>query len=242
MKTKTMIKSVLRRVRNLILFKPTIIREYNTYSQAGEDVILKFLFNDKKISKISYLDLGTNMPDHSNNTYLLYKKGNRGVCVEADKTLIPIIQNKRPEDKILNVGVSLRDNVEGDFYIFDISALNTFDKAEADRRQAHGTYKIKEVVKVQLVNINTIIKENFTSYPDFLSIDIEGLDLEVLKSLDFIQFPIPVICVETCTYSENHNKPKDYSIIDFVISQGYEVYADSYINTIFVNKDWFYKI
>jgi len=97
------------------------------------------------------------------------------------------------------------------------------------------------VVKVPLININKIIKENFTAFPDFLSIDIEGLDLDVLKSLDFDQFPIPVICVETCTYSEDHIRPKDYSIAEFVISKGYEVYADTYINTIFVNKDWFYK-
>ena len=74
-----------------------------------------------------------------------------------------------------------------------------------------------------------------------LSLDIEGLDLEVLKSLDFEKYPIPVICVETCTYSENHIRPKDKTILEFVMSKGYEVYADTYINTIFVNKAWFYK-
>lgn len=236
-----MIKNFLRKVRNTIFPRPIIIREYNTYSQAGEDSVLSFLFADKKLGKVSYLDIGTNTPDSCNNTYLLYKKGNSGVCVEADKTLIPIIQNVRPKDKILNVGVAVSDQAEADFYIFDISAINTFDKEEAERRAAHGTYKIKQVVKVPLININKIIKENFTAFPDFLSIDIEGLDLDVLKSLDFDQFPIPVICVETCTYSENHIRPKDYSIVEFVISKGYEVYADTYINTIFVNKNWFYK-
>ena len=88
-----MIKNFLRKVRNTIFPRPIIIREYNTYSQAGEDSVLSFLFADKKLGKVSYLDIGTNTPDSCNNTYLLYKKGNSGVCVEADKTLIPIIQN-----------------------------------------------------------------------------------------------------------------------------------------------------
>jgi FkbM family methyltransferase len=230
--------SFLRRVRNIIFPRPVIIN--NSYSQAGEDVVLSFLFTDKKMSKVSYLDIGTNLPDECNNTYLLYKSGNRGVCVEADKTLIPIIQKVRPYDKIINVGVTVSDHNEAEFHIFDMSAINTFDKDEAERRVAHGTYKIKEVVKVPLKKINKIIEENFITFPDFLSIDIEGLDLEVLKSLDFDQFPIPVICVETCTYSESHVRPKDYSIVEFVTSKGYEVYADTYINTIFVNRNWFY--
>jgi FkbM family methyltransferase len=236
-----MIKRILRKVKHTVFPKPAIIREYNSYSQAGEDAVLAFLFADKKLDSVSYLDIGTNTPDDCNNTYLLYKKGNRGVRVEADKTLIPDIRNKRPDDKVINAGVAVSDADVADFYIFNIKGLNTFDKEEAERRQSHGTYQINEVVKVPLVNINNIIKENFETYPDFLSIDIEGLDLDVLKSLDFNQYPVPVICVETCIYSENHIRPKDHSIAAFVLSQGYEVYADTYINTIFVHKKWFYN-
>ena len=190
---------------------------------------------------VCYLDIGTNSPAHCNNTYLLYKKGNRGVCVEADKTLIPGINHMRPGDKVINGGVAVSDAMEADFYIFNVKGLNTFDAAEAERRQMRGTFKVTEIVKVPLLHINRIIQENFISYPDFLSIDIEGLDLEVLKSLDFDRYPIPVICVETCVFSENHIRPKDYSIAEFVLSKGYEVYADTYINTIFVYKKWFYK-
>jgi len=54
-----------------------------------------------------------------------------------------------------------------------------------------------------------------------------------------IFYPIPVICVESCDYSETHIKPKDNQIIEFLTSIGYEVYADTYINTIFVNRKWF---
>jgi FkbM family methyltransferase len=236
-----MVSRILRKIRKLFFPKPVIITEYNTYSQAGEDAVLSFLFADKKISNVSYLDIGTNSPDGCNNTYLLYMKGNRGVCVEADKTLIPIIEKVRPNDKVINAGVAVSDESEADFYVFNNSGLNTFNRDEALRREAHGTYKIMQVVKVPLIKIDQIIKENFVDFPDFLSIDIEGLDLEVLKSLDFGQFPIPVICAETCAYSENHIRPKDKTISEFLFSKGYDIYADTYINTIFVNNAWFYN-
>ena len=131
--------------------------------------------------------------------------------------------------------------MEADFFVFSDSGLNTFDKEEAEFRQSHSTNKILQVIKVKLISINEIISQNFTAYPDLLSIDIEGLDLEILQTLDLQKFPIPVICVETCTYSENHIKPKDHKILEFMLSKNYEVYGDTYINTIFVNKNWFYS-
>lgn len=211
-----------------------------SFSQAGEDAIIRFLFADRKVDKISYLDIGTNIPDRDNNTFLFYQKGSRGVCVEANKALMPLIHRVRPEDKIINAGVSVGTSFEADFYVFDNGAINTFDKMEAESRASLGTHKIKEVVKVPLIDINRLIAENFPAYPDFLSIDIEGLDLAVLKNLDLVKYPIPVICVETCVYSENYIRPKDNTIVDFLKSQGYEIYGDTYINTIFVNKKWFY--
>lgn len=233
-------KRIFRKLYRLIYPKPATRIIYNSYSQAGEDAILSFLFTDKNITKITYLDVGSNMPDQCNNTYLFYLRGDRGVCVEADRTLIPLIQEKRPGDRILHAGVSVKEEKEADFFVFDVNGLNTFSKEESIKRELSGAFKIRTIEKVPLLHVNDIIKENFSPYPDLLSIDIEGLDLEVLKSLDFIQYPIPVICVETCMYSENHIRPKDLSIVEYIVSQGYEVYADTYINTIFVNKEWFY--
>lgn len=239
-----MVSKFLRKLKKLIFPKPIIVNEilYSSYSQAGEDSIINFLFTDKLVDKISYLDIGTNMPDYCNNTYFFYKKGGRGVCVEADKTLIQHIASVRPLDKVINAGVAVdRAEGEADFFIFNNNGLNTFDKSEALFRQSNGKFKIVEVVKVSLIGINNIIENSFDTYPDLLSIDIEGLDLDVLKSLDFNRFPIPVICVETCIYSENHIRPKNPAIAEYLISKGYEIYADTYINTIFVNKNWFYN-
>jgi hypothetical protein len=230
------VKKLLKKNLCLILY-PNYSKD--SFSQAGEDVIIDFLFQTVDISKPVYLELGTNNPYSGNNTYLFYLRGAKGVLVEADCTVIPLIQKIRPKDKILNIGVGLINQKESDFYIFETIGLSTFSKEDAEIRQKTGKNKIINVIKVPLKSINEIIAENFDIYPDFLSIDIEGLDLSVLKTLDFNKYPIPVICAETCVYSENHIKPKDNSIIEFMLSKGYFVYADTYINSIFVNIEWF---
>ena len=233
-----MFKKTKKFIRNMLLSMkspPTSL----SFSQCGEDVILRWLFNDKKMKKISYLDIGANSPDCDNNTFLFYSSGSKGVCVEANKALIPKLKKVRSKDKILNLGVSISDEKDADFFVFDAAGISTFDKEEAGKRIASGRYHIVETIKIPLISINRLIKEYFSSVPDLLSLDIEGLDLAVLKSLNLDALPIPVICVETCTYSENHIRPKDTEIIQYLLGEGYEVYADTYINTIFVNSKWF---
>lgn len=214
----------------------------NSYSQAGEDNVIDFLLNQLDISKPTYLELGVFLGDTHSNTFKFYKRGARGVLVEADRRLISSIEAIRPDDIILNVGVGIEDNTEKDFFIFDNQGLNTFDRLEAEKKQSSGINKITKIIKVPFLSINTIIENNFLNRPDFLSIDIEGLDLEVLQTLDFEKYSIPIICAETCGYSENHIKPKDRSIEFFLLTKGYFVYADTYINTIFVNTSWFETI
>ncbi len=210
-----------------------------SYAQAGEDRILEYLFYQLKIKSPSYLDIGANFPVAFNNTYFLYAKGCKGVCVEPDPSLIPDLKKYRGRDIILNIGVGLSEVSEADFYIFNAKGLNTFSKEEAEFRQSFGTYKVQQVLKVPLQTINNIIAEHFTTPPNFLSIDVEGLDLAILQSLDFSRYKPDVICTETISYDEGRGTRKLTDIIDFVSSKGYVVYADTHINTIFVASHYF---
>ena len=114
--------------------------------------------------------------------------------------------------------------------------LSTFSKEEAKSIVSQGTYKIDKVVSVPLVNINTIIKNNFTRTPDFISIDIEGMDYSILKSFDFSRHRPAVFCAETLKYDEHGRAPKIKEIIDLMIDNDYFIFADTYINTIFLDK------
>lgn len=225
----------------LLLKKLKFSLTRTSFSQAGEDAILRFLFNDYGLKKITYLDLGTNSPFFNNNTYWFYLNKSTGVCVEADINLVQLIKKFRPKDTTLHAGVSASNNTHSLFYIFDEPALNTFNKNEVDSRLKSGKNKLIRTVNVPLLNINHILSTYFDKTPDLLSIDIEGFDLDVIKSIDYLKHPIPVICIESCDYSENHIRPKNHLLAKYLEDKGYNVYADTYINTIFVNKKWFYK-
>lgn len=211
-----------------------------SYAQCGEDLIVEFIFEASSKFNPTYLDLGAYHPKKLSNTYLFYVKGCRGVCVEPDPVLHAKIAGARRGDVCLNVGVGFdeRQAATSPFYIMSAKTLNTFSREDAERYQRYGSHKIERVVEVPLLHVNKIIEQHFAAYPNFVSLDVEGLDLKVLQALDFARFRPEVFCVETLTYAEDKTEEKLTDTIDFMLSQGYFVYADTYINTIFVDKDF----
>ncbi|MBP9663349.1 MAG: FkbM family methyltransferase [Pyrinomonadaceae bacterium] len=208
-----------------------------TYSQAGEDRLLSFLFNSFDKSKISYLDIGTNHPFMGNNTYLFYRNGGSGVCVEPNSELSKLIRKLRPRDTCLNIGVGERENDVVDFYLMSSHGLSTFSKEDAEELDAAGKYKIKDVQKIPVRTVNSIIEENFDVPIDLVSIDVEGWNEEIVRSFDFSKNRPFCFCVETITFSEDHTERKLTDIFDVFAKNDYSVYADTHLNTIFLRND-----
>jgi FkbM family methyltransferase len=207
-----------------------------SYAQFGEDVTVAWMLDQLHLRKTTYLDIGAYLPIFANNTYLLYQKGDRGVLVEPNIDLIPELRAKRPGDIVLNVGVGLTEQGAADYYCMSLPEWNTFDKAEAEGRvKAHGgSVKIERVVKMPLISINRIMSEYFPpGGPDFLSIDIESLDLAVLKTLDFTRFRPKVMCVETLVSTTSRMDPETTK---FLASHGYEVRGMTIANTIYMDQ------
>jgi len=188
----------------------------------------------------SYLEIGTNDPIQSNNTYLFYKKGCKGICIEPDKEMYEIIKVKRPHDIVLNIGIGLPGAREATFYLFPrlLNGWSTFSEEEAIIRENESGLKAKKVT-VPLKTINNIIEEYFDTCPNFISLDVEGLDLDILKSLDFKRFRPDAICVETISFSITNKERKLQDTVDFMHSQGYFSYADTHVNTIFCRSELF---
>ncbi len=114
--------------------------------------------------------------------------------------------------------------------------LNTFSKEEAERYQSYKTQKIDKVLKIPLISINETIQNNFKSCPNLVSLDVEGLDLDILKSFNFAKYRPEIFCVETLTYTEDRSETKITEITDVLVAKDYMIYADTYINTIFIDK------
>ena len=211
-----------------------------SYAQFGEDILVDHIFQHILLKKkITYLDIGTNDPVHGNNTYLFYRKGNFGVCVEPDPDLYKKILSKRKNDLVLNAGIGIGNEKEGILYTFPqpYTGWNTFSKEEALNRNKETGIAFRESNKIPFLEVNEVLQKYYDPCPDFVSVDVEGLDLEILKTLDFNRFQPYIFCVETISFSADHKGHKNPDIIDFLLSKGYIVYADTYVNTIFIRKD-----
>lgn len=213
-----------------------------SYSQCGEDLIVDFLLTSiLGIKSPSYVDIGAHHPWWLNNTYIFYRRGLRGVNIEPDPALFSNFIKSRPGDININKGVAFNtDDKMADFYVMSSRALNTFSKEEAERIGRAGIYKVEEIKQVELIGINDILLKYFSDKPlDFLSIDVEGLDLEILKSLDFSTYRPKVICVETLAFAGNSIAAKQEPIMNFLLENNYFCYADTAINSIFASKSLF---
>jgi FkbM family methyltransferase len=210
-------------------------RPLPSYSQCGEDLIMNFLCQSLQIMSPRYLDVGANHPVRGSNSYFFYRRGCSGVLVEPDPSLHAQIIRKRKRDLCLNVGIGPTDSVEADFYEMTDSALNTFSRDEAMRTASYGSKKIRRVLRIPLRSINSLLEQHFPQPPDILSLDIEGLDFAVLQSLDFDRHRPKIVCVETLTYSESNSGRKLSDIPALMEKQRYRIYADTHLNTIFVD-------
>jgi len=209
-----------------------------SYSQCGEDLILQHLFMVLGIGKVSYLDIGAHHPTYLSNTYLFYKNGGHGVCVEPDPSLFEEFNKKRPHDVNLNCGVGISTG-EANFFVMSSRTLNTFSRAEAERYQSYGKQRIVKTIRLALKLVNEIIGKNFEKRPNLVSLDVEGMDYLILQNFDFKKYRPEVFCLETLSYTEDKSERKLTEIIDLMHKNGYLTYADTYINTIFVdNAAW----
>jgi len=231
---------------NLFSEKSENIYGTDSYAQSGEDRILSFIVKSMvgPMNEVTYLDLGANHAKSGSNTYLFYKHGARGVLVEANPALIPELRFYRNGDIILNHCVSANDEEMIPFYVLGDSMLTgnglstaNYDAAQAALKQNPGMSIT--TVNVRTTTINDLISFYFGHSPCIVSIDIEGLEMDILRSLDFNQYRPIVFILETIPYSNPYQiSNRNTEIIDFMRKFDYIEYAFTGINSVFVDKIW----
>ncbi|HSD07373.1 FkbM family methyltransferase [Flavobacterium sp.] len=228
---------MIKNIKNWIKKNSTLQFQKTSYSQCGEDLIVKFIFDNLNIKNPSYIDIGAHHPFYISNTALFYQNGSVGINIEPDPALFEAFVKDRKNDKNLNIGIS---DIEGvlDFYIISTPALNTFSKEEAYNYQNEGSYKVTGIKKISVNTLSNVLNEFSNGiFPQFLSIDAEGIDEMIIRGIDFEKnFPI-VICIETISFSASGNGVKNTELIKLIEQKGYICYADTHINSIFVHKD-----
>ena len=206
-----------------------------SYSQCGEDAIIDYIFRLRGVHSPSYIDIGAYDPFRLSNTAIFYRRGCRGINIEPNPALIANFLKTRSRDVNLGVGVGPRGLL--DFYVMEDPTLSTFSEEEARHLELNGR-KVKKVTPIEVLPLTEIIDRHAKGvFPDLLTIDVEGFELEILKSVDLKQGP-KVMCIETAEYSTTGQGPKRFGLMLYVEGMGYELYADTNLNSIYVRRDF----
>lgn len=199
-----------------------------SFSQEGEDLLLDRFFGFRGPG--FYVDVGAHHPHRFSNTHLFYKRGWHGINIDAMPDSMEPFRRMRKRDINLEMGVG-QDSAVAKFYVFNERALNTFDEATA-RSHNHPGWKIERIVDVQIEPLSQILSNNLPAGTaiDFFSIDVEGHDLQVLKSNDWTRFRPTMILVECLGKGLSEIQHNDTA--QFLSTVGYIPYAKT-VNTFF---------
>jgi len=203
-----------------------------SYSQEGEDMILRRIFEGQQ--RGFYVDVGAHHPRRFSNTYYFYKQGWRGINIEPNPDALKAFNSDRPKDINLQLGVSDAASILK-YYYFDEPALNTFDSSIVKSRLADTQYKVIKTKDVAVERLDKILNEHLSvAAIDFLSVDVEGFDLAVLRSNNWHLFRPKCVLAEALNMTLDEAMKGD--IVLFMLAQDYVLFARTYNTLIFCDK------
>tara|TARA_B100000575_G_scaffold23432_1_gene15950 strand:+ start:141 stop:842 length:702 start_codon:yes stop_codon:yes gene_type:complete len=163
------------------------------FGEFAEDVFINRLF--KNVNKGFYVDVGCYHPFKGSLTAKLYEKNWHGINIDISKTSIDLFKIVRKKDINLNLAIS---NFDGETYYYENSPINQ----QNSLIQKHDNQQKK---KIECLKLNSVlIKYNISSF-EYLNIDVEGSELDVIKGIDFKKFTPTLVTIEN-----NDLFPEDY--------------------------------
>lgn len=217
--------------KDVFLYDTGIISQLHvdSFSQCGQDAfIYQMVFGAKKEG--FFLDVGGNNPIEINNTYLLEQKGWTGMAFEPVKAQAEQWEDAR-STPCYNIAIGDKEG-EVEFTEMNVDAFSGIGAAKyyADNLSAVTTYKVRQRT------LANILKEKEIKHVDFVSIDVEGYEMNVLKGIDFEAVDI------TCFSIENNRDGQimpDMELRKFMIQKGYKLVARLLIDDVFIKESYF---
>ncbi|MCK6595090.1 MAG: FkbM family methyltransferase [Bacteriovoracaceae bacterium] len=209
-------------------FYSNFISKYKnlSFSQEGEDRVLMRFLDNKNTG--FYIDIGAHHPFRFSNTYAFYRIGWRGINIEANPDAIKYFNFFRKKDINLNVAIGhTKGNLK--FFKFNEPALNSFDEILSNQRISDG-WSLKEIINLRIYSLEEILDQHLPKNQniDFMTIDVEGLDLDVLKSNNWVKYRPNFILVECLNFRNFESDP----INVLLKNNNYEFVAKT-LNTVF---------
>jgi FkbM family methyltransferase len=207
-----------------------------SYSQEGEDMVLKRIFGN--ISKGCYVDIGAHHPSLFSNTNYFYQKGWRGINVEPMAKSKALFDAERPNDTNLELLVSENEGPVK-FYLFEPSLMNTMSEKKAEENKKFDWCRLKETVLIPSVPLGKLLDKYLPAETkiNFMSIDVEGEELSVLKSNNWEKYRPEVLLVEFIDISIE--AIMETEINKFLSIHSYNFFAKTGNTVFYKQKDFF---
>jgi len=208
-------------IKNLYNYIRILKRKYQSkkisYSLSSVDLIVDYIFKYKNDGL--YIDVGCQHPISNNNTYILYKKGWNGINIDLDKKNIDLFNISRPDDTNINIAVSDKSGNVNLFYYHDGSPINTINSQNADYQKN----KFKQIKLIKSETLNKILANiNFNKKVDYLNIDVEGHELNVLKGFNILKYRPSIISIEYLDYEMKQLELKNNNLENIINSNIYK--------------------
>ncbi|MFL2897660.1 MAG: FkbM family methyltransferase [Candidatus Pelagibacter sp.] len=201
-----------------LLVRHKIFKKRQTYSQFQEDLYIKNFFKNK--SNGFYIDVGCFHPLMYSNTALLYNNGWSGINIDLNQTSIDLFNIARKRDK--NICSALSNKYEQSEFYFDhlLSPVNTLSKEFSEISYKKITKKKYKKKNIQKFTFEQMVKKYHLKIPniDFLNIDAEAHDFEVLEGFNLSKYTPKLICIELY---DSKLELKDQKFKDYLLNYNY---------------------
>ena len=189
-------------------------------SQFNEEKNILDLFENNH--RGTYVDLGCFHPTKYSNTRKMYNLGWTGLNIDLNPITIELFNFKRPKD--INICAALSNKIKKTnlYYHHDLSSQNTLsDNHVSWMKKNFGLNNLKRK-KIKTTRLDKILKKFKINHIDFLNIDIEGLELEVMSTINLNKLNIKVICIELLAYNQIKKKRKK-KILNFLKKNKFKI-------------------
>lgn len=184
-----------------------------SYSFTGEDRILEGLMNKKITESGFYVEVGCNDPRFLSNTFLLYKRGWRGIGIDGNERMIRKFRKIRPRDKAVHAVISNNEE-EAVFYLFENDVLSSLNLHHIEEHVRKGG-RLRSAEPVKTKTLTSVLQEaGAPPVFDLLCIDAEEHDWSVLQSLDLTLFRPEFIVIEDEKF--NPQKPSESELYNYL--------------------------
>ncbi len=205
------------------------------YSQCGEDLALRWLFGN--VPHGFYVDVGAYHPKKFSNTYYFYKRGWLGINVDPTPGVVELFRRARPRDINLPYAVA---NGARDLKLYinqDERGVNTLSPEFATRQQERWGRRYSSATVVRTRTLAEILDSHM---PDdrpiqFLSVDVEGMDLEVLQSNNWDKYIPNVILCEDLGFHDVENRSGS-EMWTFLHTKGYSLVSKCVHTLVFAHR------